>query len=56
MKTFLTPSLSLLICTLLLSGCGQTGALYLPETDETASPQDQPQETPETDAKAAPDV
>jgi len=48
--------LSLLICTLLLSGCGQTGALYLPEADEAASPQEQPQEPPETDVKPAPDV
>jgi len=51
--------LSLLICTLTLSGCGQTGALYLPEPEPApgaASPQEQPQETPETDAKQAPDV
>jgi len=59
MKTRQTTLLSPLICALLLSGCGQTGPLYLPEADTApaaASPQEQPQEPPETDVKPAPDV
>jgi predicted small lipoprotein YifL len=43
------PPLSLLICTLLLAGCGQTGPLYLPEPE-----QELPQEPRETDASPAP--
>jgi len=41
MKNHQTPSLLLLICTLLLAGCGQTGPLYLPE------PEQAPEQAPE---------
>jgi predicted small lipoprotein YifL len=47
MKNRQTPPLLLLICTLLLAGCGQTGPLYLPEPEqapEQAPEQQQPQE------------
>ena len=45
MKNRQTPPLLLLICTLLLAGCGQTGPLYLPE----------PEQTPEQAAEQAPE-
>ena len=41
MKNRQTPPLLLLICTLLLAGCGQTGPLYLPE------PEQAPEQAPE---------
>jgi len=47
MRNHQTPPLLLLICTLLLAGCGQTGPLYLPEPEqapEQAPEQEQPQE------------
>ena len=49
MKNHQTPSLLLLICTLLLAGCGQTGPLYLPEPEQAPEQvpeqeQEQPQE------------
>jgi len=47
------PPLSLLICTLLLAGCGQTGPLYLPEPEQEPE-QELPQEPRETDASPAP--
>jgi predicted small lipoprotein YifL len=53
MRTCQIPLLSLLLCTLLLVGCGQTGPLYLPEP-EPASPQEPNEETGETDASTAP--
>ncbi|HAJ92471.1 MAG TPA: hypothetical protein DCO71_07660 [Gammaproteobacteria bacterium] len=63
MRTRHTPRLLLLICTLLLAGCGQTGPLYLPEPEqapEQEPKQEQPQETPqppgETDASQAPNT
>jgi len=44
-----TPQLILLICTLLLSGCGQTGPLYLPEPEH-----EQPQEPRDTEPYPVP--
>jgi len=47
MRNHQTPPLLLLICTLLLAGCGQTGPLYLPEPEqapEQAPEQEQPRE------------
>lgn len=49
MKNRQTPPLLLLICTLLLAGCGQTGPLYLPEPEQAPEQapeqeQEQPQE------------
>lgn len=50
MRNIHIPGLLLLICTLLLAGCGQTGPLYLPEPE-----QGQSQEPVEADAGIAPD-
>jgi predicted small lipoprotein YifL len=51
MRNHQTPPLLLLICTLLLASCGQTGPLYLPAPEqapervpEQAPAQEQPQE------------
>ncbi|MDX2456761.1 MAG: lipoprotein [Gammaproteobacteria bacterium] len=49
MRTRRTPRLILLICTLLLAGCGQTGPLYLPEPEH-----EQSQEPRETEARPVP--
>jgi predicted small lipoprotein YifL len=49
MRNSQIPRLTLLICTLLLAGCGQTGPLYLPEPE-----QEQPHAPEETDANPAP--
>jgi predicted small lipoprotein YifL len=49
MKNRQTPPLLLLICTLLLAGCGQTGPLYLPESEQA------PEQTPEQAAEQAPE-
>ena len=51
--------LLLLLCTLLLAGCGQTGPLYLPEPEqepeqEQEQPQAPPPDTGETAADPAP--
>jgi len=48
------PGLILLICTLLLGGCGQTGPLYLPEPEQEQHPEP-PQGHGETDTSPAPD-
>jgi predicted small lipoprotein YifL len=53
MRTRQIPPLSLLICTLLLAGCGQTGPLYLPEPEQE-QPQEHPQDPGEKDASPAP--
>jgi predicted small lipoprotein YifL len=45
MKNHQTPSLLLLICTLLLAGCGQTGPLYLPEPEQ--APEQATEQAPE---------
>jgi predicted small lipoprotein YifL len=55
MRTRQTPRLILLICTLLLTGCGQTGPLYLPEP-EPELPQEHPRDPGETDASPVPDT
>ena len=49
MKPRQVPRLILLICPLLLSGCGQTGPLYLPEPE-----QEQPQEPRDAEARPVP--
>ena len=59
MRTRYTPQLLLLLCTLLLAGCGQTGPLYLPEPEqgpeqEQEQPQAPPLDTGETAADPAP--
>ena len=53
MRTRQLPRLTLLICTLLLAGCGQTGPLYLPEPEQE-QPQEHPQDPGETDASPEP--
>lgn len=45
MRNHQTPPLLLLICTLLLAGCGQTGPLYLPEPEQ--APEQAPERVPE---------
>jgi predicted small lipoprotein YifL len=50
-----TPPLLLLISTLLLAGCGQTGPLYLP-VPEPEPLQEQPQDPGEADASPVPDA
>ena len=57
MRTRYTPQLLLLLCTLLLAGCGQTGPLYLPEPEqepEQEQPQAPPQDPGETAASPVP--
>jgi predicted small lipoprotein YifL len=55
MRTRQIPQL--LLCTLLLAGCGQTGPLYLPEPEqnpEQEQPQAPPPDTGETAADPVP--
>ena len=54
MRTRYTPQLLLLLCTLLLAGCGQTGPLYLPEPEQEPE-QEQPQATPPDTGETAAD-
>jgi len=49
MRNCQPPLLSLLLCMLLLAGCGQTGPLYLPEPLPES-----PQDPAETDTRPAP--
>ena len=46
MRTHITTRLLLLICTLVMTGCGQKGPLYLPE---------KPEQSPKTDNSESPD-
>ena len=54
MRTRQLPRLTLLICTLLLAGCGQTGPLYLPEPEQEPE-QEQPQAPPPDPGETAAD-
>jgi predicted small lipoprotein YifL len=53
MRNHQTPPLLLLICTLLLAGCGQTGPLYLPEPEQ--APEQAPEQSPERVPEQAPE-
>lgn len=53
MRNHHITGLILLLCTLLLAGCGQTGPLYLPEP-EPEQHQEPPQGNEEADTSPAP--
>ena len=54
MRTPLTTRLLLLALTLVTSGCGQKGPLYLPP-DPEQSPEQAPEQLPKTDNSESPE-